>query len=303
MSLVALFHAAGALSIDRFPPLASALHAVGTVCLGAGIYLAAQIFNLQEHWPSGVLLWAIGACVAWALLRDWPQAALAALLVPAWLGAEWMEATRISRGGEKILWEGLLLLAICYLSARVPGRDTAIRRALAWIGGLAIIPFAALVALEPSGSASQRSLPPGYAAMGWAMALLLPMLLASWLRRKAAWINGLALLWVVALGATGRRWQPPGSAGVDWESLATYALCALGSVGLIAWGMRESRRERVNLGVAGFALTVLAFYFSTVMDKLGRSASLFGLGLLFLLGGWLIERTRRRLLAQLAEDR
>jgi hypothetical protein len=35
------------------------------------------------------------------------------------------------------------------------------------------------------------------------------------------------------------------------------------------------------------------------MDKLGRSASLIGLGILFLGGGWLLERTRRRLLAQM----
>ena len=45
--------------------------------------------------------------------------------------------------------------------------------------------------------------------------------------------------------------------------------------------------------------TVLAFYFSQVMDKLGRSASLVGLGLLFLLGGWLLEKTRRRLMERL----
>ena len=61
----------------------------------------------------------------------------------------------------------------------------------------------------------------------------------------------------------------------------------------------EARKERINLGVAGFALTVLIFYFSNVMDKLGRSASLIGLGLLFLLGGWLLERTRRQLVARL----
>jgi len=64
----------------------------------------------------------------------------------------------------------------------------------------------------------------------------------------------------------------------------------------------EERKERINLGVAGFALTILFFYFSNVMDKLGRSASLIGLGLLFLLGGWLLERTRRQLVARLERN-
>jgi uncharacterized membrane protein len=73
---------------------------------------------------------------------------------------------------------------------------------------------------------------------------------------------------------------------------------ALGAVGLVAWGVREGRGERVNFGAAIFAATVIAFYFSQVMDKLGRSASLVGLGLLFLAGGWALERVRRRLVVQ-----
>jgi len=35
------------------------------------------------------------------------------------------------------------------------------------------------------------------------------------------------------------------------------------------------------------------------VNKLGRSASLIGLGLLFLLGGWFLEKTRRRLVNRL----
>jgi hypothetical protein len=64
--------------------------------------------------------------------------------------------------------------------------------------------------------------------------------------------------------------------------------------------MLERRRERINLGVAGFALTVVIFYFSDVMDKLGRSASLIGLGMLFLFGGWALEKSRRELVARVS---
>jgi uncharacterized membrane protein len=72
----------------------------------------------------------------------------------------------------------------------------------------------------------------------------------------------------------------------------------MASLGLIAWGVHEARRERINLGILGFGLTVMVFYFSNVMDKLGRSASLIGLGLLFLILGWGLERTRRQLVAK-----
>jgi uncharacterized membrane protein len=79
--------------------------------------------------------------------------------------------------------------------------------------------------------------------------------------------------------------------------VAPYLWCAVLAVGVIAWGVLDRRAERINLGIAGFALTVLVFYFSDVMDKLSRSASLIVLGLLFLGGGYLLEQTRRRLVA------
>ena len=51
LSMVGVFHAAGAVSERRFPAMATALHTLGTIALGGGIYLAGQIFNLDEHWP------------------------------------------------------------------------------------------------------------------------------------------------------------------------------------------------------------------------------------------------------------
>jgi uncharacterized membrane protein len=299
--LVALFHVAGAFTAERFSVLSTTLHALGTICLGAGIFLAGQIFNLQEHWPGGLLLWALGAWAGYALLHDWPQAALAALLTPMWLGGEWLVATHGSMGRDKILAEGVLLLAITYLTALLPERETPVRKTLAWIGALALIPSVLFVIVSGAHSDWRQFSPSGISReLGWIAALSLPLALAWVLRRGASWMNFIAGLWVVALGTTSLSSQPNESLlRYVWRELGLYGICALGSIGLIAWGLNEARKERINLGVAGFALTVLFFYFSNVMDKLGRSASLIGLGLLFLLGGWLLERTRRQLVARL----
>ena len=51
-----------------------------------------------------------------------------------------------------------------------------------------------------------------------------------------------------------------------------------------------------SLGAVILALTLICFYFSQVFDKLGRAATLIGLGVILLLGGWLLERLRRQLL-------
>jgi hypothetical protein len=77
-------------------------------------------------------------------------------------------------------------------------------------------------------------------------------------------------------------------------------LCYLAAaVGLTAWGVRDAHRLRVNVGVVAFALTVLSFYYSSVFDRIGRSLGLISLGVLFIGGGWLLARTRRRLLERI----
>ena len=66
--------------------------------------------------------------------------------------------------------------------------------------------------------------------------------------------------------------------------------------------MREGSRALINYGVVAFALTVLRFYFSTILDKLNRSLSLILLGVLFLGGGWLLEKLRRRMVGQVKKE-
>jgi hypothetical protein len=86
-------------------------------------------------------------------------------------------------------------------------------------------------------------------------------------------------------------------------SVRPYIWWGLGAMALTAWGVRDARAERINMGSAMFAATILVFYFSEAMDQLGRSASLFGLGLLFLTGGWGLERVRRGLVARVRGGR
>jgi len=303
--LVAVFHAGGALVSERFGVLATTLHAVGTAALGAGIFLAGQIFNLQEHWPGALMLWALGAWAGWWLRRDWVQATFVALLTPGWLLGEWAVATEFMHGRSLIPAEFTLLLAITYLTARVGSDASAVRKALVWIGGIAIIP-ATLVLIESREfwTEGEPLVPAWLRLIGWTGAIGLPLALAYWLRRRNAWLNVLAALWVVVLGTMAtveplQAGQGVSGAAYFWYRVAPYLWCAVGSVALVAWGLYEERRERINLGFIGFAITVLSFYFSNVMDKLGRSASMIGLGLLFLLGGWWLEKTRRRLVARM----
>src|ERR1017187_1881630 len=88
MAMVAVFHLAGGLVRTGYRGLSTALHAVGTVSTGAAIALVGQIFNIQEHWPGAILLWALAAAAGWILLRDQAQQILTLLVFPAWIFSE-----------------------------------------------------------------------------------------------------------------------------------------------------------------------------------------------------------------------
>jgi uncharacterized membrane protein len=297
VAMISGFHLAAGALMPRLRALGLALHAVGTVALGGGIFLAAQIFNLQEHWPGGILLWAIGAVISWLVLRDWLQATLAALLVPAWIASEWSVRAEHFRGDERILVEFLAMVAVTYLSARrgKDKEDSYFRRALVWSGGIVLLPvFAALAAGEHEWYWNNQMPAMSFSlhAAGLAIAFALPLLAAWFLRGKTVvWNLGFAL-WIFLVGLLDSR--------ETFQNMTLYLACALAAIGLVFWGLQEQRRERINLGVAGFAITIIVFYFSSVMDKLGRSASLVGFGLLFLLGGWKLEQLRRKLVARTA---
>ena len=290
------FHIAGAFFAERMRTLSITMHALGTAALGAGIFLAGQIFNLQEHWPGGIMLWAIGAVAAWFVLRHSVQAVFAALLIPIWLGGEWIVRAGDHPGTGLIVAVFTAMLALSYLTLPAQSFREGFRRSLHLIGGVALIPacnFLIFISSEQEFWNSYRQpVAPATMIMGWILALGLPILFAAAVRRAGAIYNIAGAAWILAISQFNYR--------NTTAELTIYALCALASVGLIAWGIREAQKNYVNVGVIGFALTVAFFYFSSVMDKLGRSFALITGGILFLVGGYFLEKVRRKLVRQLA---
>lgn len=70
------------------PALIEGLHALGTMLFGAGIWLVAQIYHIDEHYPNAFLAWSLGAlALAWAM-PSLVQALLALFLITFWAGVE-----------------------------------------------------------------------------------------------------------------------------------------------------------------------------------------------------------------------
>ncbi len=74
----------------RYRALGEGISLLGTMLFGAGIWLVAQIYHIDEHFPNAFLIWGLGALGMALAIDSIPQAILAAVLLVVWGGAERM---------------------------------------------------------------------------------------------------------------------------------------------------------------------------------------------------------------------
>lgn len=127
----------------------------------------------------------------------------------------------------------------------------------------------------------------------WRRATVLPVAMVAILSYLLPWLPKDV---VVKSDFGPQPWEHVGS------GLSMYLAVGLGCTGLVYWVLKMRSKAIVNYGIGGFAATVLWFYLSSLLDKFGRSLGLIGLGVLFLTGGWVLERLRRQLVAGFSED-
>lgn len=113
-SSILIFHGLGwyfSREGSRNRVIGEALHLLGTMLFGAGIWLVAQIYHIEEHFPNAFLIWAIGALsLAW-LLPSLSHGILAAVLFALWHGSEAGNFANPNHLGLIVILAGLLPLA------------------------------------------------------------------------------------------------------------------------------------------------------------------------------------------------
>src|ERR1019366_1047050 len=185
MAMVAIFHIGGAMVRDKYHGLSTALHAVGTLSTGAAIALVGQIFNIQEHWPAAVLLWAISALAGWGLLHDEAQQTLTLLLVPAWLISEWDFAAQGHIEIDVYLGRFLIVWAVLYLTVFL-GSPRKIVRGILFAAATIAIVVGIVMQLDGwrAWSGTQSFLPFHTRLWGWVEIAVLPLALSLLRLRK-----------------------------------------------------------------------------------------------------------------------
>jgi uncharacterized membrane protein len=309
IAMVAVFHIAGGLTRSSFEGFSTALHAVGTISTGAAIALVGQIFNIQEHWPAAVLLWALAAFAGWALLRDQAQQILALLLLPAWIFSELGFRMQGHIGDDIYMGRLCFLSAILYLTFFAGSRRRGVQGILFAVSAIAAVTgIVFMLSSWVSWNSEQSFIPFGTRVWAWIAIAAVPLLIAAFHGHKGLVPIAAAIGFSIALpwcySSTTQTYSNGAGPKMTYVStspnLAAHALVAAFAVFLCWWGVRLLSRALVNLGIAGFAAAVFWFYFSDIYNDHERALGLIGLGILFLAGGWALEKMRRRILARMA---
>jgi uncharacterized membrane protein len=311
IAMVAVFHVAGGLTRSSFEGFSTALHAVGTISTGAAIALVGQIFNIQEHWPAAVLLWALAAFAGWALLRDQAQQTLALLLLPAWIFCELGFRMQGHIGDSIYMGRLSFVWAILYLTFFAHSRRRVVRGILFIVSAIgAVDGILYMIFGWSSYNSGQAFIPFGTSVWAWIAIAAVPFIIAAFHGHKGLVPIAAAVAFVIALPWCYSNITESYSYGSGPKmtytraepNLLAHALVAAFAVFLCWWGVRLLSRALVNLGIVGFAAAVLWFYFSNIYNDHERALGLIGLGVLFLAGGWALEKMRRRILARMAHS-
>ncbi len=221
----------------RYRALGEALTVGGTMLFGAGIWLVAQVYHIEEHFPTAFLVWGSGAfLLAWAMPSVF-QALVSMAALCVWAGSE-------SAGFDTPMHAAVPLLAAGFLPLAYRERSRVLLVCLLAAVGVALA--------SVSAACSQGPVP--FLAL---LALSVLALAAGWLHEGAAlfpesamWYRGLGftaylvLVFVLSFGEIAedlfrelQRHQP-------WPAPALAYAAAPMALALAAWAALGARQLR-----------------------------------------------------------
>jgi len=217
--------------------LAEVAFLLGSMLYGAGIWLVAQIYHIDEHYPNGFLFWGLGAlALAW-VLRSVPQGILATVTLAIWgLGECWdfdrpagWALLLVAGGLGSLAWVRrsavLLVVVLAAVYALLLGS------AGAWGGGSAA--FAAALALGVGLVAAVRLRPAGVEYDGVVATL-----------RLFGWLGFLSCSYLLSFDRLAGALLDWGEAAVGArEQLIAYRWVPFG-LAVVLWGHLLMRAQR-----------------------------------------------------------
>ncbi len=286
----------------------------GCIIYGAGIHLIGQIYHVDVNDPNLSLFWFLGVAPLAYVTRSRPVMFLAVVLFLAAVAfrlQDWLDRVEDSEaviaGAALYIALGAFLFAVGKAKRLLDGWES--------IGGLfqaiglvtVFLPLYMLTFHDLfDGVESISDARFGYWALAYG-ASAVAIAVTAWLAWRRAQRGDRPLVdlaevaaIVVLLGVA----HAAGLVPVDWDPfypIVFNALFALSALGLMASGYLQEHEARVNFSLALIAVYLVTRYFEFSIDLLDSALVFVGAGVLLLLGGYLLDRGRRRMLASMRE--
>ena len=293
----------------------SAMVLLACIIYGAGVHLVGQVYNVDVNDPRLMLFWFLGVLPLMYIVKSQPIQFLGLVLFFLAVGfrlPDWIDG--VSRG-ETILGValflilGLLILAVGRLKEDVPALRPysevfQIVGMITALGAVFIFTFKDVFDSFDKGLYIQGETELGYRAMiaaAGALTLVL-VLFTAWLHRRNerefmfTRIEGIAIAILLAAAYV--------VVGVNAGGEVVYAvvfnvLLGLALLGVLVSGYLRGRESWVNIALAFISIDVFARYFEYSWDLLDRSFIFVAAGVILLLGGYLVERGRQKMLERI----
>ncbi|PKB71615.1 MAG: hypothetical protein BZY87_04425 [SAR202 cluster bacterium Io17-Chloro-G6] len=300
----------------------SAMVLLACLIYGAGVHLVAQAYNVDVNDPRLMLFWFLGVIPLVYIVRSQPIQFLGLVLFLLAVGfrlPDWLDP--ISRG-EAILGLalflvlGLLILAIGRLKEEIPALHPysevfQLVGMITALGAVFVLTFRDVFDSFDRGLSGvfiEGDADLGFRVMiGAAGALTLALVLAAaWLHRRRereftlTGVEGVAIAILLASAYV--------VIGVDTGGEVVYAvtfnvLLVLSLLGVLVSGYMRGRETWVNIALVFIGIDVIARYFEYSWGLMDRSLIFVAAGVILLLGGFVIERGRQKMLERIRTGR
>jgi uncharacterized membrane protein len=293
----------------HYPKAGAAIIFLGTIIYGAGIWLIAQIFHINAHYPNGVLMWAVGVLPLAYLLRFRSILMLGLLGLLLWVGMEAsfdiLNVSSYESFGIYAVLYGLagLVLWGMGIAHRSYGGLKSFSTSFIYLGVVATFTAGLFCTFDiydaPLGDKGLWIFY-GVMAIVAVFGVLMSMFGERSGRPRAAEVVCIVAGVSIALGLAFLNAE-----GVMNEKLPVVIannVYAVAVVGLVVIGYMTHSPAYINLGLLFFVIDVFARYFDLFFDLLPRSIFFIMGGVILLAGSIVLERKRRRVLMSFGEE-
>jgi uncharacterized membrane protein len=309
---------------QTYPKVGMALLLLGSLIWGAGIFLIGQMYQAggEGGEKNAVLYWFIGVAPLAYILLSPLHLTLSLALGTIWFIMGLTTIANVPAHAHMLpfLLLGVALYSLGHLHSLWPKAER-LNLPYRWLGLVYV--FAALYAFsfkdlwyESYYSASGAEYSHLWVWLGPILAIgamvTIGMTLTRDHRDRTSIHESLALFFLLALGAGILAAGPAlcvvthvgaySSGNIGAAAFFNLVLLAA-EIGVIALGWARGEAGLVNFGILVFSLQVFTRYFDLLGTMFSGGLMFIGAGLLLVVGGFLMERSRRRLIETMAQRR